>query len=152
MKYNCVSVFIITYLLIKTSIISHRIGKIWRVCEYQKVSQRSEIQNCKYTQKLKKHFKRCQNVSKGERKWTVQNELSNFGSGIRTCILRMQNLGVRNASHCSAKGFFESFLQRKKQAPFGTCFFFGSGIRIRTLNDGVRVRSVTVTLYRYLLC
>ena len=28
----------------------------------------------------------------------------------------------------------------------------GRGIRIRTLNDGVRVRSVTVTLYLYVLC
>ena len=27
---------------------------------------------------------------------------------------------------------------------------FGRGIRIRTLNDGVRVRSVTVTLYLYI--
>ena len=52
---------------------------------------------------LKKHLKRCKNVPKGERKWTVQDELSNFGRGIR----------------------------------------------IRTLNDGVRVRSVTVTLYLY---
>ena len=26
----------------------------------------------------------------------------------------------------------------------------GRGIRIRTLNDGVRVRSVTVTLYLYI--
>ena len=65
-------------------------------------------------------------------------DFKSFFSGIRTCILCMQNLGVRNASHCSAERFFESFLQRKKQAPFGTCFFFGSGIRIRTLNDGVR--------------
>lgn len=28
--------------------------------------------------------------------------------------------------------------------------FIGRGIRIRTLNDGVRVRSVTVTLYLYI--
>ena len=27
----------------------------------------------------------------------------------------------------------------------------GRGIRIRTLNDGVRVRSVTVTLYLYII-
>ena len=54
--------------------------------------------------KRKKHLKRCKIVPKGKRKWTIHNE----------------------SSIC------------------------GRGIRIRTLNDGVRVRSVTVTLYLYI--
>ena len=54
----------------------------------------------------------------------------------------------------SAKGFifylrFKSFIFAiKKDTALGV-FFIGSGIRIRTLNNGVRVRCVTVTLYRY---
>ena len=44
---------------------------------------------------------------------------------------------------------FKSFIFAiKKDTALGV-FFIGSGIRIRTLNNGVRVRCVTVTLYRY---
>ena len=41
---------------------------------------------------------------------------------------------------CSAKGFFESFLQfyKKKKNTARVFFSFGRGIRIRTLNNGVR--------------
>lgn len=73
------------------------------------------------------------------------------GRGIRTCTLcRTLAFGRKTPS---AKGFFESLLlrRRRKQAPDGTCFPLGRGIRIRTLNDGVRVRSVTVTLYLYII-
>lgn len=39
---------------------------------------------------------------------------------------------------------------RKNPARKNANGIFGRGIRIRTLNDGVRVRSVTVTLYLYI--
>ena len=55
--------------------------------------------------KRKKHLKRCKIVPKIKRKWTIHNELS----------------------------------------------IYGRGIRIRTLNNGVRVRCVTVTLYLYIM-
>ena len=46
---------------------------------------------------------------------------------------------------------YQSFGLDKKIPSLTTWYFFGRGIRIRTLNDGVRVRSVTVTLYLYIL-
>ncbi len=42
------------------------------------------------------------------------------------------------------------FFEKEKQTPDGCLSLFGRGIRIRTLNDGVRVRSVTVTLCLYI--
>ena len=41
---------------------------------------------------------------------------------------------------------------RKHRFVSKAVFSVGRGIRIRTLNDGVRVRSVTVTLYLYVFC
>ena len=80
--------------------VKQHLASLWS----HKDSELSAIKNCKWTLKIKKHLKRCKNVPKGERKWTIQDELS----------------------------------------------IFGRGTRIRTLNDGVRVRSVTVTLCLYI--
>ena len=55
---------------------------------------------------------------------------------------------------CSAKRFFESLsssIEEKNRHPCGCLFSLGRGIRIRTLNNGVRVRCVTVTLYLYII-
>lgn len=39
----------------------------------------------------------------------------------------------------------------KKRTVHKELSVYGRGIRIRTLNNGVRVRSVTVTLYLYII-
>ena len=42
----------------------------------------------------------------GHKKQTVHKELSVYGRGMRTCLANeRQNLGVRKALPCSAKGF-----------------------------------------------
>ena len=47
-------------------------------------------------------------------------------------------------------GCFRQFWDKKRANPFGFALC-GRGIRIRTLNNGVRVRCVTVTLYLYII-
>ena len=69
-----------------------------------------------------------------------------FGSGIRTCILCMRNLGVRNASHCSAKGFFESFLQRNKKTSTVWYLFL---LWQRYKDSNLKWRSQSPECYRY---
>ena len=46
---------------------------------------------------------------------------------------------------------WNTVLQKEKRTLRECAFSFGRGIRIRTLNNGVRVRCVTVTLYLYIM-
>ena len=62
----------------------------------------------------------------GHKKRTVHKELSVCGRGMRTCLANArQNLGVRKALPCSAKGFFESFYNfTKRKKNTARVFFF----------------------------
>ena len=66
-----------------------------------------------------------------------------FGRGITTCVV------VHNPERWRSSIVALGYLCQREKTPKRVSFLFGRGIRIRTLNDGVRVRSVTVTLYLY---
>lgn len=77
-----------------------------------------------------------------------------IGRGMRTCLANArQNLGVRALKCPRLKDSSNPFtiLQKEKRTLHECSFSFGRGIRIRTLNNGVRVRCVTVTLYLYIM-
>lgn len=61
------------------------------------------------------------------------------------------NLVTRFARNNDSSNPYLLLSKKKTDTHADVCFLFGRGIRIRTLNDGVRVRSVTVTLYLYII-
>ena len=77
------------------------------------------------------------------------------GRGMRTCLANArQNLGVRALKCPRLKDSSNpscDFNKRKQEHFQSVPVSFGRGIRIRTLNNGVRVRCVTVTLYLYIM-
>ena len=88
----------------------------------------------------------------GHKKRTVHKELSVYGRGMRTCLANArQNLGVRALKCPRLKDSSNPFtiLQKGKRTLRECSFSFGRGIRIRTLNNGVRDAGLLFETHRF---